>query len=375
MREEKIGQASDVLPGAAAREVLGLELDRLDVEAIMQRIGERVEEGRREGLYRELSLEELEEERTGGAEPHVIIDPLQELIYLLQVARQYAAVDSHYPIGARRSPLGPFILITKKAIRKLMTPYMNAVFSKQRQFNAQCIRSMEAFLDLILKERERAYRGGLDRYTAWVEMELKEETDSLFREAARRFPEGKSILDLYCGMGDFLVAAAEEGREALGVEEDPRLVRICQDRRARVVRANPLDYLDAVPEGSLEAVFAADLGERGDLRELLWMVTALGDRLEREGVVVALNHNPRSARGVEEAFADPSLLRVLHPETLSALFRRAGFREVEVSPMGEFPSQERREALAAVQGLPEEEREEMASLLFAPRRYMLWARR
>jgi SAM-dependent methyltransferase len=375
MEGEKRTETEGVSTSPAAGEVLDLQLDELDVDAIMRKIEQRVEERRSEGLYRELPLEELEEERTGGAEPHVIIDPLHELIYLLQVARQYAAVDSHYPIGARRSPLGPFILVTKKVIRKLMTPYMNAVFSKQRQFNAQCIRSMEAFLDLIMKERERSYRGGLDRYTAWVEMELREEMDSMLSEAAGRFPTGRRILDLHCGTGDFLAAAAREGREALGVEEDPRLVRICQERVRRVVQANPLDYLDAVPDGSLEEVFVADMGERGDLGELLWMVTALGDKLEREGTVVALNHNPRSARGVEEAFSDPSLLRVLHPETLSGLFGQAGFSEVEVSPMGEFPTRDMDRARTAMGSLPQPEQDEVTALLFAPRRYMLWARR
>lgn len=362
-------------PAAADLEVLDLRLEELDVHSIMEKIEGRVQERRREGLYRDLTLEELEEERTGGVEPHMILDPLQELIFLLQVARQYADVKSHYPIGARRSPLGPFILLTKKVIRRFMTPYMNAVFSKQRQFNAQCMRSMEAFLDLIVKERERSYRGGLDRYAAWVEMDLKEELDSLLAEAVRRFPPERRILNLYCGTGDFLAAAAKEGREALGVEEDPRLVRMCQERNARVVQANPMDYLGAVPEKSLGAVFLPDMGERGDLRELLWIVTALGDRMEREGVVVALNHNPRSAWGVEEAFRDPSLLRMVHPEALSNLFGQAGFQDMEVTLVGEFPPEDAEKAYGAAGGLPESEYGEMAELLFAPRRYMLWARR
>ena len=62
-----------------------------------------------------------------------------------------------------------------------MTPYMDALFAKQREFNAQTLRSMETFLEMIKRERERSYHGGLDRYTAWVEMGFKEDIGDLLR--------------------------------------------------------------------------------------------------------------------------------------------------------------------------------------------------
>jgi len=353
---------------------LALEVDGVDVEAIMGRIEARVEERHAGGEYRDLPLLELEEERTGGGEAEVSLDPLHELIFLNQLARQYAEVTSHYPIGARRSPLGPFILVSKKAIRRFMTPYMDALFAKQREFNAQCLRSMETFLEMIKRERERSFHGGLDRYTAWVELGFaSDETESL-REAARRFPEGTPIVHLYSGTGDFLAAAAGEGRKALGVEEDPRLVKMGQDRDLEVLSARPLDFLESRPLESLQAVFVRDLGERGDSSELLWIVTALADRLEKGGKVVAYNHHPRSVLGVEEAFNDPTLLRLVHPETMRGLFERAGFREVEVTPAGEFSQAEMKEWKKKLKSAALESGD-LAELLFAPRRYLLEATR
>jgi len=353
---------------------LVLEVEGVDVDAIMRRIEARVEERRTEGVYRDLPLLELEEERTGGGEAEVSLDPLHELIFLNQLARQYAEVTSHYPIGARRSPLGPFILVSKKAIRRFMTPYMDALFAKQREFNAQCLRSMDTFLEMIKRERERSFHGGLDRYAAWVELGFAADEMELLREAARRFPEGMPIVHLYSGTGDFLAAAAEEGRTALGVEEDPRLVKMEQDRDLNVLSARPLDFLESRPLESLQAVFVQDLGERGDASELLWMVTALADRLEKGGTVVAFNHHPRSVLGVEEAFADPTLLRLVHPETMRGLFERAGFREVEVVPAGEFSPEEEKEWKKKLGGAAVESGD-LAELLLAPRRYLLEARR
>jgi hypothetical protein len=136
-----------------------------------------------------------------------------------------------------------------------------------------------------------------------------------------------------------------------------------------------MDYLDAVPPDSLPAVFVRDMGERGDMKDLLWMVSALADKMEREGEVVALNHNPRSAWGVEEAFQDPSLLRMVHPETLRGLFLQAGFKEVEIEMVGEFSGEEKEKVAAAAGGWPELEYGDLDELLFAPRRFMLQARR
>jgi hypothetical protein len=353
---------------------LSLELDDFDVDAVMRNIEARVEERRESGVYRDLPLLELEEERTGGGEAEVSFDPLHELIFLNQLARQYAEVTSHYPIGSRRSVLGPFIVFSKKAMRRFMTPYMDALFAKQRAFNAQCLRSMETFLEMIKRERERSYHGGLDRYAAWVELGFAADETELLREAARRFTEELPITHLYSGTGDFLAAATAEGRKALGVEEDPRMVKMGQDRDLKVLQARPLDYLESQPLESLQAVFVQDLGERGDPRELLWMVTALADRIEKGGMVVAFNHHPRSVLGVEEAFADPTLLRLVHPETMRGLFTRAGFREVEVIPTGEFSQAEKKGWKKKLGGAALESGD-LAELLFAPRRYLLEAKR
>lgn len=367
--EDREGRVS-----AGAAENLALDLEEIDVGEIMRAIEERVEKRRAEGVYRDLPLLELEDERTGGGEAEASLDPLHELIFLVQLARQYAEVTSHYPIGSKRSVVGPLIVLAKKAMRRFMTPYMDALFAKQREFNAQCLRSMETFLEMIKRERERSYHGGLDRYTAWVELGFAEDDEELLREAARRFPEGEVVVHLSSGTGGFLAAARVEGRKAVGVEDDARLVRMAQERDLKVTAARPMDFLDSLPPESLRAVFLKELGERDDSRELVWTVTALADRMERDGRVVVLNHHPHSVLGVEEAFEDPTLLRFVHPDTLRALFLHAGFREVEVTAAGHYGEREVEEWRKKLEGVLEKG-EGMAELLFGPRRYLLEARR
>ncbi len=361
--------------GEAMQEAVSIpaDLEGVDVHRIMEDIRKRVEERRSSGMYRELPLEELDKMRLGERGEVTIQDPLHEIVFNVEMARHFAVVSSYYPIGARRTPLGPFILLAKKVIRRFMTPYMDAVFEKQRQFNAQVLRALEVFKEVVERERERGYRSGVDRYHAWVELGLGEESGEHLREAARRFPQESEILHLWCGKGDFLEAAGSEGRLALGVEEDPRLVRVCQDRKLRVRHASPLDYLEAVPVDSLPAVFLQDLGERGSLEDMLWVMGALASRVEKDGSVVVLNHHPRSLLGTEEAFADPSLERLVHPETMQAFLRHAGFREVEVTFLDHFREEEKKAWTERLGGSLD--LQEVGEALFAPRRYLVQARR
>ncbi|OFW58607.1 MAG: hypothetical protein A2W01_02645 [Candidatus Solincola sediminis] len=353
-------------------ENLSVQVEGIDTAAIMKEIETRVEERRRQGVYKDLDLLDLEEQR---GEAEVSLDPLHELIFLNQLARQYADVTSHYPIGSQRSFLGPFIMLFKKIIRRFMTPYMDALFAKQREFNAQCLSSMDTFLEMIKRERESSYHGGLDRYTAWVEMGFTENNAGLLREACKKFQPEKRIINLYSGTGDFLAVAAGEKLDCLGVEEDPRLVKIGQEKNLRILQARPLDYLESQPLDSLESVFMQDLGERGDSRELLWTITALADRLEKGGEVKVLNHHPRSVLGVEEAFGDPTLMRLIHPETMESLFRHAGFREVESTLIGKYSQAEKKAWKKKLGEGASIDGGEPAELLFAPRRYLLEARR
>lgn len=366
-REEKKDRADEVVN-------IPSDLEGVDVHLIMENIKRRAEERREAGLYRELPLAELEKMRLGERGEVTIQDPLHEIIFNIELAKHFAVVSSYYPIGARRTPLGPFILLAKKIIRRFMTPYMDAVFEKQRQFNAQVLKTLQVFQEIIERERERGYRAGVDRYCAWVELGLGEEGGEYLAEAARMFPPGGEIVHLWCGKGDFLEAARKEGREACGVEEDPRLVHICQEKKLRVQQACCLDYLEAVPVDSLSAVFLQELGERGDLGDLLWLLSALASRVEKTGMVIILNHYPRSVLGTEEAFADPSVERLIHPETMHAFLRNAGFQEVEVAFLDHFDQEEQRSWLEKLgnEGL---ELQDVREALFAPRRYLIQASR
>ncbi len=350
------------------------DLEGIDVPSLMEEIRKRAREKVEAGIYREQELSVLEESRTAGGDFKVSMDPLHELVFVTDIARQYAQVTSHYPIGARKGPLGWIFLVVKKVIRRFMTPYMDAVFQKQREFNAQVVKSLDLFAEMIKRERERNYHGGMDRYTAWEELGLGESDIPGLGEALEVFPPGEEVVELYSGRGEFLEEASRQKRSAYGVEQDSRLVRICQKKGLKVLEADPLDWLEGQEADSLSSVFVRDLGERDELRHLLFLVGALGSRMERGGIVAVLNHHPRSVLGVEEAFQDPSILRLIHPETMAALFRQAGFERLEVRPLGRFDEAKRLDWAEKLSGAGLD-LGGLEDTLFAPPRYLLVARR
>jgi len=354
-----------------------------DLRSILAEIERRVEERRKEGVYRDLEIQDLERERLGeetkpiDLDPvhELFTDPLHELSFLLQFTRQYSDINTYYPIGARPGPLRPFIVLAKRIIRRFMTPYMEVVFAKQRAFNEKLVQSLEAILEMMRVEKEREYRGGVDRYSAWVEMGLRSSAEDLLEEAAGRFEPGKQVVNLYSGLGDFLEASHRRGVKAVGVEGDSRLVSMCQREFLKVYHVDPLDFLKSCPMESMPGVFVEGLGERGEAGDLLWTVSELADKLEKEGRLVLLNHHPKSFRGVEEAFRDPTVLRLVHPETMKGLLLKAGFREVGLEMM-DGPASNRGDDWVEGLAIPEgEETRALVDMLSGPRFYLLEARR
>ena len=174
--------------------------------------------------------------------------------------------------------------------------------------------------------RMRGSRGDVrDRQQAYV---------ADFREAA-------PVLDLGCGRGEFLSLLREAGIEASGVDLDPDMVEACRAEGLAVEHADALAYLEALEDGSLGGVFAAQVVEHlrpGPLVRLLELAVA---KLRPGGILVAETMNPLSFIALKNYFADLTHAQPLVPETLVLLARLAGFTSTEVRFLNEPAPEER----------------------------------
>ncbi len=81
------------------------------------------------------------------------------------------------------------------------------------------------------------------------------------REYVEDFREAAPVLDLGCGRGEFLALLAEAGIEARGIDADADMVAYARGEGLDVEQADALAALEALEDGSLGGVFAAQLLE------------------------------------------------------------------------------------------------------------------
>jgi hypothetical protein len=142
------------------------------------------------------------------------------------------------------------------------------------------------------------------------------------------------VVDLACGRGELLDVLAEAGLSGRGAEADPALMARCRQKRHAVECAEPIPYLAAQADGSIEALAAAGLLERLSYPEIGRLLALARAKLAPGGALVVQARNPRPLEALARSAADPRRRAALLPEVLVALLRSHGFDSALVS----FPS-------------------------------------
>ena len=164
------------------------------------------------------------------------------------------------------------------------------------------------------------------------------------------FRAAAPVLDVGCGRGEFLSLLREAGIEARGVDADPEMVAFCRGQGLDVAQGEAVAHLEALPDGDLGGIFAAQLLEHLRPGPLVRFLRQAAAKLRRGGLLVAETINPLSLVALRHYFADLTHAQPLIPETLELLARQAGFERTELRFLSEPPANER---LAAVELPPD----------------------
>lgn len=357
-------------------EIIRIESPDVDVRQIMGDIEERLR--KRTHLPPEMSWEELEEWGRKVEAP-LYADPLHELCLAIEYARHHAPVSAEHPVSSGKPVIGPLVVLAKRAARKFLRLYLDQVFSPQSAFNREMLGILENIREILVEERALNDCAGFDRlayYETWGE-DFGVVCDRL-RDLVDLFPVEAKITNLYAGRGEFLHVCREKGREALGVEEDAMLVSRAREMGLRVEHLSPREFLERTPAGGLKAAFVYEFGERMQPHELHRNVELLGEKLGKGAELVILNHYPRSLLGNEAAYRDPTILRLVHPESMHFLLARAHFQKVEITTRGQDDLGVLREEVGGLLERWEKKKagaRRMAEELLSPAFYLVEARR
>jgi SAM-dependent methyltransferase len=194
--------------------------------------------------------------------------------------------------------------------------------------------------------------------------------------------ESAPVVDLGCGRGELLDALRAAGVVARGVESNANAAAECRERGLDVVQEDLVDFLRAQPDGSLGAVFAAQVAEHLPPPVLAVLLAESHRALRQGGLLVLETVNAASALAFLDVFIrDLTHERPLHPETLRFLAAAAGFSEVRVEWRSPVPDDVKLRTAPSgglappVARVFNENVERLNALLFAPLDYALVARR
>ncbi len=107
------------------------------------------------------------------------------------------------------------------------------------------------------------------------------------------------------------------------------MVAYARGEGLEVEHGDAIEALEALEDGSLGGVFAAQLLEHLPPPALVRLLELAAAKLRPGGVFVAETINPLSPLALRNYFADLTHAQPLVPETLELLARQAGFAEVE----------------------------------------------
>lgn len=246
-------------------------------------------------------------------------------------AQSQALQEMHAQLRPALDLLGQHSTVTRERVsraeRKLRR-ILHALGADQPQDGQAGPQPVEERPALPLLELEPAfdYAGFEERYRG-SEEDIKERQ----RIYVPYFEGRENVIDIGCGRGEFLELLRESGITARGVDLDLDMVLLCREKGLDVAMEDAFAYLEALPNGSVGGIFAAQVIEHLHPRRVIELVKLCCRKLEPGGHLILETPNPKCLMVFAESFyKDPSHVQPVHPDTMKFLFEAVGLHEVEL---------------------------------------------
>ena len=187
---------------------------------------------------------------------------------------------------------------------------------------------------------ENLYRGSRD------------EIRSRLVEYLPLFEGASDVLDVGCGRGEFLDLLREREIRARGVDVNAKMVEECRARGLDASAGDALTYLDALEDGSLGGLFAAQVVEHLQPDYLVRLLDVACRKLRPGARIVLETINPRCWFAFFDGYVrDITHVRPLHPDTLAYLLGASGFQRATVRYLTPYPEDGKLQRIPLPDGL------------------------
>jgi len=175
-------------------------------------------------------------------------------------------------------------------------------------------------------ESEFDYAGFAERFRG-----SQQEVRDRQRSYLKYFEARTNVLDIGCGRGEFLELLRENGIKGRGLDLDLDMVLLCREKGLDVARVEALAYLGALPDDSIDGIFAAQVIEHLHPQQIIELVRLCHRKLAPGTVLILETPNPACLMVFADSFyRDPSHVRPIHADTMEFLFETTGFHEIEL---------------------------------------------
>jgi O-antigen chain-terminating methyltransferase len=170
----------------------------------------------------------------------------------------------------------------------------------------------------------------------------------------RPYFEGKqNVLDLGCGRGEFLELLRDLGAPGHGIDLSDESIAICRHKGLEAERADLFDYLENLPEASLDGIFCSQVVEHIAPDRLPEMIKLAASRLQRNGVIAIETPNPEClAIFATHFYLDPTHQRPVPHPLLAFYLEEFGVGNIEVRRLSPAV-----ESMPSVASLPQDFRD------------------
>ncbi|HEY4283253.1 MAG TPA: methyltransferase domain-containing protein [Chthoniobacterales bacterium] len=187
-------------------------------------------------------------------------------------------------------------------------------------------------LDALYLSFENRFRGSREEIKKRVRFYLP------VLEKAQVGSEGKPILDLGCGRGEWLEVLREQGLAAAGVDLNEAMIAQCSERQLNVHQADAVRYLRNLKDGSLGAVTGFHIIEHLSLETLVDLLGETMRVLHPGGVAIFETPNCKNLIvGASNFNIDPTHQRPVFPETAQFMLEIQGFEHVRLEYLAPVP--------------------------------------
>jgi len=315
--------------------------DRIDVDALMAQVRERIREKREKGIYGPDVEALLRVPLPGGR--RIFSDDLQDPLASLAEALDE---EVEYDPRSRKPIVGPIITYARKVVISLVRWWMGAILERQERINrllaaaydyeGQMAPRFGARLERLEREwkerREREVAANL--HSVYFQARFGGD-EPVIRKQSEAFVDlfagRKRVLDLGSGRGIFLQLLKDKGIGGYGVDLDPRMVAQCREKGLEAHEVDALTHLRQIEAGSVDGLYARHLAEHVLPGELVEILRACRRALAPSAPLVFLTPNPATLTvGAHTFWLDPQHLRPIPPELFKFYLEVEGFTEVEI---------------------------------------------